>query len=137
MMPMGLITAGPVAATIAGDELFSMSVRGWFVAALLTVLTGMVAHGCIVFAQRHLPVASIGVVQTGQPALAVLWGFIILGESVRLAQVAGMVLVILGLALFTWSSQRSAPIAPMVASGDLTDVMDEGAVERSEGSSNK
>ena len=115
MMPMGLITAGPVAATIAGDELFAMSARGWFVAALLTVLTGMVAHGCIVFAQRHLPVASIGVVQTGQPALAVMWGFIILGESVRLPQVIGMLLVIVGLVLFTWSTQRSASAMPFAA----------------------
>lgn len=133
MMPMGLITAGPVAATIAGDELFSVSARGWFVAALLTVLTGMVAHGCIVFAQRHLPVASIGVVQTGQPALAVLWGFIILGESVRGPQVIGMVLVIVGLVLFTWSTQRSVPITPIMTRDTALPLgsLDDGRADRS------
>jgi drug/metabolite transporter (DMT)-like permease len=118
MMPMGLLTAGPVAASIAGDQLFSLSARGWFAVALLTVGTGMLAHGCIIFAQRQLPVATIGVMQTAQPALAVLSGFLILGEAIRAPQVLGMVLVILGLALFTWSSQR--PIPTNAAAAALT-----------------
>jgi len=106
MMPLGLLTAGPIAASIAGDGLFSLSARGWFVVALLTVVTGMLAHGCIIFAQRQLPVATISIIQTGQPALAVFWGFLILGESVRAPQVFGMALVVLGLSLFTWASQK-------------------------------
>lgn len=107
MMPMGIVTAGPVAASIAGSELLQVSARGWFVIVLLTLLTGMLAHGCIVFAQRQLPIATIGVMQTAQPALAVMWGFVILGESVRTPQVLGMALVVVGLSLFTWSSQQS------------------------------
>jgi drug/metabolite transporter (DMT)-like permease len=106
MMPLGLLTAGPIAASIAGDGLFTLSARGWFVVALLTVATGMLAHGCIIFAQRQLPVATISIIQTGQPALAVFWGFIILGESVRAPQIVGMVLVVLGLSLFTRASQK-------------------------------
>ena len=115
MMPLGLITAGPIAASIAGRGLFSLSARGWFVVALLTFVTGMLAHGCIIFAQRHLPVATISIIQTGQPALAVFWGFVILGESVRAPQVAGMVLVVIGLSLFTWTSQRPVATAPVHA----------------------
>ena len=112
MMPLGLLTAGPIAASIAGDGLFTLSARGWFVVVLLTLATGMLAHGCIIFAQRQLPVATISVIQTGQPALAVFWGFIILGESVRAPQVAGMVLVILGLSLFTRASQQPRRQSP-------------------------
>lgn len=106
MMPLGLITAGPIAISIAGGGLFSLSPRGWFVVALLTFVTGMLAHGLIIFAQRHLPVATISIMQSGQPALSVFWGFLILGESVRAPQIAGMALVVLGLSLFSWSSQR-------------------------------
>ncbi|MEZ7960477.1 MAG: DMT family transporter, partial [Ilumatobacter sp.] len=73
MMPLGLITAGPIAASIAGAGLFTLSARGWFVVALLTLVTGMLAHGCIIYAQRHLPVATISIIQTGQPALSVFW----------------------------------------------------------------
>ena len=99
--------AGPIAAMIAGSDVFGLTARGWIVVAILTFLTGMLSHGCIVFAQQHIPVATIGIMQTAQPALAVLFGFIILGEAVRLPQVIGMVLVISGLALFTLSSQRA------------------------------
>jgi len=116
MMPIGALMAGPIAVAIAGTDVVSLSARGWFVVAVLTVLTGMLSHGCIVFAQQHLPVATIGIMQTAQPAIAVLFGFLILGEAVRVPQVLGMALVICGLALFTLSTQRSlarqpAPVA--------------------------
>jgi drug/metabolite transporter (DMT)-like permease len=106
LMPLGLLSATPIALTAGGSELFSVSARGWFVVALLVLLTGMVAHGCITFAQRHVPVAMISIMQIAQPALAVMWAFIILGETVRPLQVVGMALVICGLALFTRTSQR-------------------------------
>ena len=115
MMPLGLITAGPIAASIAGAGLFTLSARGWFVVALLTLVTGMLAHGCIIYAQRHLPVATISIIQTGQPALSVFWGFVVLGESVRSPQIVGMVLVVVGLSLFTWASQRPTAATPLSA----------------------
>ncbi len=118
MMPLGLVTTAPIAVVLAGDEIFSMTRRGWLVAAALAILTGMIAHGCIAFAQQHLPIATITVMQTSQPALAVFFAFVILGETVRGLQVVGMVLVIIGIAAFTlvsqrWPGSRSAvPSAP-------------------------
>ncbi|MEL6891643.1 MAG: DMT family transporter [Actinomycetota bacterium] len=106
MMPLGLLTAVPMTMLLAADEVLSMSGRGWFVAGVLAVLTGMVAHGCIAFAQQHLPLATITVMQTSQPALAVLFAFMILGEEVRPMQVLGMALVISGITLFTLRATR-------------------------------
>ena len=106
MMPLGLITTVPMAIVLAGDEILSMTPRGWIVAAILAILTGMIAHGCIAFAQQHLPIATITVMQTSQPALAVFFAFLILGEEVRGLQVVGMALVIVGIAAFTLVSQR-------------------------------
>ena len=107
MMPLGLITTIPMAIVLAGEEILSMTRRGWLVAAALAILTGMIAHGCIAFAQQHLPIATITVMQTSQPALAVFFAFLILGEEVRGLQVVGMVLVIAGVTAFTLVSQRS------------------------------
>ena len=115
LMPLGLLTAGPIAVLIAGSDVFGLSARGWLVVVLLTFMTGMVSHGCIVFAQRLVPVATIGIMQSGQPALAVFWGFVILGETVLAPQIVGMTLVVTGLALFTWSSQRRLPVPPVDA----------------------
>ncbi len=112
MMPLGLLTAIPMTLLLAADEIFSMGARGWLVACVLAVLTGMVAHGCIAFAQQHLPLATITVMQTSQPALAVLFAFLILGEEVRPPQMVGMALVIVGITLFTLRATRrpSAPV---------------------------
>jgi drug/metabolite transporter (DMT)-like permease len=115
MMPIGLLTAGPIAAIIAGADVFGLSAKGWLVVVILTLLTGMLSHGCIVFAQQHIPVATIGVMQTAQPALAVFFAFVVLGEEVRPPQVVGMALVMVGLALFTLVSSRSATVPARVA----------------------
>ncbi len=120
LMPLGLLTAGPIALLIAGRDVLGLSARGWLVVLLLVVLTGMVAHGCIIFAQRLVPVATIGVMQTSQPALAVMWAFVILGETVLPLQVVGMAMVVLGLALFTWVSQAPARRTRAAAAGAAT-----------------
>lgn len=113
-IPVGLLTAGPIAFIVARDAIWPLSGRAWLVVVLLTVLTGVAAHGLIVFAQNHVPVAVIGVLQVGQPALAVFWAWVILGEAVAPTQVPGMALVLIGLALFTLTSQRR-PVLPVVA----------------------
>jgi drug/metabolite transporter (DMT)-like permease len=117
LAPLGLLTAGPIAGLIAGDEIFGLDAKGWLVVVLLTLLTGVLAHALLVFAQKLIPIATIGVMQSAQPALAVLWGIIILGETVSGVQVVGMVLVVVGLGLFTWSSQR----APELPSSDAVE----------------
>jgi drug/metabolite transporter (DMT)-like permease len=112
MMPIGVLTAGPVALAIAGDEIWPMPARGWVAAGLLAVLTGMLGHGLIAFAQRELHIATIGIIQVAQPALAVGWSYLVLGEEIALAQLPGMALVIIGLVAFTViSSRRTAPPA--------------------------
>ncbi len=109
-IPIGLLTAGPIAYALSGPGMWTLPARAWLVIGILTFLTGMAAHGLVVFAQNHVPVAAIGVIQIGQPALAVVWAWIILGEQVTATQVPGMLLVITGLALFTVTSQRRPPI---------------------------
>lgn len=105
-VPIGLLTSGPIAVMIAGSDIVELSARGVLVVVILAVVTGMFAHGCIVFAQRLIPVATISIMQTAQPAIAVFLAYVILDEAVRPVQAVGMVLVVLGLALFVWTSQR-------------------------------
>ena len=53
---------------------------------VLTLLTGVVAHGLIVFAQRKVPIGIMSMMQVGQPALAVVWSAIFLSQSIRAVQ---------------------------------------------------
>ncbi len=111
VMPVALVTATPVALSIAGDELWPLSGKAWTAIAILSVLTGGVAHGLLFFAHRHVPIGMVSVIQVSQPALSVFWAWVIVGEIVTLAQVPGMVLVIVGLAMVILVSQRKAGAA--------------------------
>ena len=60
-----------------------MSGTGWTYMLILTFLTGVAAHGLLVFAQKTIQIGTIGIAQEVQPALAVLWSFLLLGEILR------------------------------------------------------
>ena len=106
LVPIAMLSAAPIALLLADDSLVPQTLRAWAVIGVLALVTGVGAHGLLVFAQRHLPVATIGIMQVGQPALAALWAWMLLGEDITAVQVPGMILVILGLVIFTLSTQR-------------------------------
>ncbi len=120
---IGLLFSGPAAAIQAGDALWPLDARAWAAVVFLTLVTGVGGHGLIAVAQRRLDVGVISVFQVAQPALAVVWAMVLLGEEIAPLQVPGMVLVLAGLVGFTLVQQRrSADPAATVeaASGELT-----------------
>ena len=87
-----MATVSPIAAVavlplaIANGDVFGMSGTGWIYMLLLTFLTGVAAHGLLVFAQKTIQIGTIGIAQVVQPALAVVWSFLLLGETLRARQ---------------------------------------------------
>lgn len=106
LVPIAMLSATPIALLVTDGSLVPGTLRAWAVIGVLALISGVGAHGLLVFAQRHLPVATIGIMQVGQPALAALWAWVLLGEDITVVQVPGMILVILGLVAFTLSTQR-------------------------------
>ena len=86
---------------------------------VLTLLTGVVAHGLIVFAQRNVPIGIMSMMQVGQPALAVVWSAIFLSQSIRALQVAGMAMVVFGLATVVVQTQRRTARLMATENGEL------------------
>jgi drug/metabolite transporter (DMT)-like permease len=101
-----MATVSPIAAVavlplaIAIGDMFGMSGRGWTYMLVLTFLTGVAAHGLLVFAQKTIQIGTIGIAQVAQPALAVVWSFLLLGETLRPWQVVGIAIVTGGLLAF-------------------------------------
>ncbi len=87
--------------------------------ATLTVLTGVVAHGLIVFVQRNVPLGVMAMMQVGQPALAVVWSAIFLSQSIRPLQIAGMALIVFGLAAVVVQTQRGTATLMATENGEL------------------
>jgi drug/metabolite transporter (DMT)-like permease len=107
VMTVALVTATPVALVIARDEMWPLPWEAWFAIAILSFLTGGAAHGLLFYAHRSVPVATISVMQVSQPALSAFWAWVIVDEEITAAQIPGMLLVIVGMALVVWFSQRS------------------------------
>jgi drug/metabolite transporter (DMT)-like permease len=107
-----MATVSPIAAVavlplaIANGGVFGLSNKGWTYMLILTLLTGVAAHGLLVYAQRTIQIGTIGIAQVVQPALAVTWSFLLLGETLRDPQVVGIAVVIVGLASFLLLNER-------------------------------
>jgi drug/metabolite transporter (DMT)-like permease len=104
--PIAVVAVVPIAA--AQGDVFGMSARGWVYTAILTLTSGMTAQGLLVYAQKTVQIGTIGVAQQVQPALAVVWSFLLLGELINARQAAGIAIVILGLTAFVVAQQRGA-----------------------------
>jgi drug/metabolite transporter (DMT)-like permease len=108
--PIAAVAVLPLA--IAHGDMFTMSSTGWTFMLILTFTSGVAAQGLNVFAQKTIQIGTIGVAQVAQPALAVVWSFLLLGEVVNPRQMAGIAIVVCGLLAFIVLHQRGRPRDP-------------------------
>jgi drug/metabolite transporter (DMT)-like permease len=106
--PIAAVAVLPLA--IANGGVFGMSGTGWTFMLILTFLTGVAAHGMLVYAQKTIQIGTIGIAQVVQPALAVVWSFLLLGEKLRHWQILGIATVMFGLLAFLVLNQRGGRI---------------------------
>jgi drug/metabolite transporter (DMT)-like permease len=104
--PIAAVSVLPLA--LANGDVFGMSATGWTYTLLLTFLTGVAAHGMLVYAQKTIQIGTIGIAQVVQPAMAVVWSFLLLGEVLRGRQALGIAISMSGLLAFLVVHERGA-----------------------------
>jgi len=102
--PIAALAVLPLA--VVNGDVFGMSGTGWTYMLLLTFLSGVAANGLLVYAQKTIPIGTISIAQVVQPALAVVWSFLLLGETLQRGQLAGIALALGGLLAFIVMNQR-------------------------------
>jgi drug/metabolite transporter (DMT)-like permease len=102
--PIAAVAVLPL--TIIHGDVFGMSGTGWTFMLILAFTSGVAAQGLLVFAQNTIQIGTIAISQVAQPALAVVWSFLILGEVVNHRQMAGIAIVVCGLLAFVVLNQR-------------------------------
>jgi drug/metabolite transporter (DMT)-like permease len=102
--PIASVAVLPLA--ITNGDVFGMSGTGWTYMLILTFLTGVAAHGLMVFAQKTIAIGTIGITQVIQPPLAFVWSFLLLGERLNGRQVIGIAIVLSGLLAFLLMNHR-------------------------------
>jgi drug/metabolite transporter (DMT)-like permease len=93
--PIAAVAVLPLA--IAHGDIAGLSGRGWTYMLILTLTSGVAAQGLMVFAQRTIQIGTIGIAQVAQPALAVVWSYLLLAEVINHRQMIGIALVVGGL----------------------------------------
>jgi len=116
--PIAAVTVLPLA--IANGDVFGLSGRGWTYTLVLTFLTGVAAHGLNVYAQKSIPIGTIGVAQVAQPALAVVWAFLLLGEELQSGQLVGIAIVSGGLLAFILINERGVRARRSAEAAEIT-----------------
>jgi drug/metabolite transporter (DMT)-like permease len=116
-LPIAALTTLPI--VLINDDIGKFDARSMVYIVILTLLTGVIAHGLIVFAQRKVPIGIMSMLQVGQPALAVVWSAIFLSQSIRPLQMVGMVLVVFGLATVVVQTQRRTARIMATENGEL------------------
>jgi drug/metabolite transporter (DMT)-like permease len=104
--PIAAVAVLPLA--VAHGGMLDMSGTGWTYTLILTLTSGVAAQGLLVFAQKSIQIGTIGIAQVAQPALAVVWSFLLLGEVINDRQAAGIAVVMAGLLAFVVVHQRGA-----------------------------
>ena len=102
--PIAALAVLPLA--IANGDVFGLSITGWTYMLVLTALSGLAANGLMVYAQKTIQIGTISIAQVAQPALAVLWSFLLLGETLEIGQVVGIAITSGGLLAFILINQR-------------------------------
>ncbi len=102
--PIAAVAVLPLA--VAHGDVFGLSSTGWTYMLILTFTSGVAAQGLLVYAQRTIQIGTIGIAQVAQPALAVVWSFLLLSEVVNARQIAGIATVTVGLLAFVMLNQR-------------------------------
>jgi drug/metabolite transporter (DMT)-like permease len=103
--PIAVLTITPIA--LAHGDVLGVSATGWTYTVILTLTSGIAAQGLLVYAQKTIQIGTIGIAQQAQPALAVIWSFLILGEVITGRQAAGIAIVVGGLIAFVTAHQRA------------------------------
>jgi drug/metabolite transporter (DMT)-like permease len=73
-----------------------------------------------VYAQRTIPIGTIGIAQVAQPVLAVVWAFLLLGEELQSGQLVGIAIVSGGLLAFILINERGVRARRSAEAAEIT-----------------
>jgi drug/metabolite transporter (DMT)-like permease len=102
--PIAALAVLPIA--LAHGGVLEMSGTGWTYTLILSFTSGITAQGLLVYAQKTIQIGTIAIAQVAQPALAVLWSYLLLSEVINSRQALGIAVVMGGLLGFTLRNQR-------------------------------
>jgi drug/metabolite transporter (DMT)-like permease len=106
---LALLVVGAVRGEWAQLDLGAVPVSGWLAVAWLVVPGSILAYTAYGHALANLPIGVVSTYAFVNPVVAVLLGALILGERLRLAELAGSALIVVAIIITLLSRRREAP----------------------------
>ena len=112
----GVFVVGSVVITpfcvVMGDDTLSITWKDLGFLTLMVAGPGLVGHGLISWASKHIPVTTTSLLTLGSPVVSVFGGWLVYEQHLGWAQVVGAVMVLGGLAGSVW--ERAPKGVPVV-----------------------
>lgn len=107
----GVFVVGAVVITpwclIVGENVGEFAAKDALLLVGMVTFPGLVGHGLISWASRHLPVTTTSLLTLGSPVVSVIGGWLVYDQHLGWGQVVGAVLVIGGLAGTVYDRQST------------------------------
>lgn len=104
------LTVTPWALLISGD-LGTLGFRGFGFVMLMVLGPGVLGHGSMTWAQRHLDITVASLITLLQPVIATVLAWWIFGESLRAVQIVGAAIVLTAIGGIVRQTRRMVPAA--------------------------
>lgn len=97
MMIVGCVFVTPWA-LIASDDITELDAKGWALIVMLVIVAGVLGHGTMVWAQRHVEITLTSLITLLQPVLSSVGAWMIFGQRLKAVQLVGGAIVLIALA---------------------------------------
>ncbi len=126
---VSFVVATPITLVMAGsaDAVLNIGWKGYLLEVLMVLGPGLLGHGMMMWAQRHLDIRVASLMGLGSPVLSTLGAWMIYSQALRWLQIVGGFIVLAGLAgvMLEHRGSRGRSVvspAPAVSASALSEV---------------
>ena len=96
---------------LTSKDLGAIHGSGWLLIVAMVLVSGLVGHGLMTWAQRHLDITVASLLTLGSPVISAIGAWVAFDQRLNAVQVAGAVVVLVALGAIVLDVRSSAPIA--------------------------
>ncbi len=101
---------------LTSHDLGAIHGSGWLLILAMVVVSGLVGHGLMTWAQRHLDITFASLLLLGSPVISAVGAWVVFGQRLSSVQIAGALVVLAALGAIVLEVRSNAVAAEMALS---------------------
>ncbi|MDP9463715.1 MAG: DMT family transporter [Actinomycetota bacterium] len=105
---------------LTSDDLGAIHGSDWLLILAMVLVSGLVGHGLMTWAQRHLDITLASLLTLGSPVISAVGAWIVFGQQLSSVQIAGALVVLAALGAIVLEVRSNASVAglPLTVSAE-------------------